>query len=71
VKLSGGPWGGVLLTGGFLDDKMMMPRKLVGIVVCLLLAKLFRSFVASACLGWLYIRKSYVALRRPKLSLLS
>jgi hypothetical protein len=21
VKLSGGPWGGVLLTGGFLDDK--------------------------------------------------
>ena len=50
MKLSGGPWGGVLLTGGFLDDKKLKLGSLVGIVVCLLLAKLFRSFVASACL---------------------
>jgi hypothetical protein len=50
VKLSGGPWGGALLTGVFLDDKKVELGSRVGIVVCLLLAKLFRSFVASACL---------------------
>jgi hypothetical protein len=50
VKLSGGPWGGVLLTGVFLVDKMLELGSHVGIVVCLLLAKLFRSFVAFACL---------------------
>jgi hypothetical protein len=50
VKLSGGLWGGALLTGAFLDDKKMELGSRVRIVVCLLLPKLFRSFVAFACL---------------------
>jgi hypothetical protein len=46
VKLLGGLWGGVRLIGVFLDDIDDGFVKQCWIVVCLLLDKLLRSFVA-------------------------
>jgi hypothetical protein len=56
------------LTGVFLDDKKLELRSCARIFVCLLLAKLFRSFVALCLSWWMYIRKSYVVLSRQNFS---